>query len=276
MFIFSFWRVCRCHLVLLFFLLGNLLGCAEAPLREWGSEVRIAPGWEKFKRAAVKAAKDPGTWVPAAGAALVLASGRDDELTQDLISDNPVYGSREDALQISDEHSITLNSLWIASMMFTTSDDEHWLADKTRGIVAETLMVNTSLVLTNSLKKAIRRREPYEGLTHVEYEAFPSNHSTPQFTQVALIRRNLRYSRFNDVAKYSIISGAYLLASSSAYGRVEGGLHSVSDQLAGAALGNYIGAVLYDTFFEDETSWTMALSPTRDNQGARAQFAFAF
>ncbi len=214
--------------------------------------------------------------MPAAGAVLVLASGRDDELTQDLIRNTPVYGSMADALQTSDDHSVMLDSLWIASLLVTTSDEEHWLADKSRGIVAEALMVNTSVVITNSLKKAIRRREPYEGLTHVEFEAFPSNHSTPQFTQVALIRRNLRYSRFNDVAKYSIISGAYLLASSSAYGRIEGGLHSVSDQLAGAALGNYIGTVLFDTFFEDETSWTMALSPTEDNRGARAQFSFAF
>lgn len=269
-------RFFRIRILLLFPLLINLAGCAQAPVKGWGSEVSVSPGWAKFKRAAINAAKDPGTWVPAAGAALVMLSGRDEFLTQEAIEENWVYGSMEDAGDTSDEHALLLDKLWLASMLVTSNGEEKWVRNKAKGVLAEALIVNTSILTTNVLKKAVRRREPYEGLDHVEYEAFPSNHSTPQFTQAALIRRNLRYTSVNDFSKYSFITASYLLASSSAYGRVESGLHHFSDQLAGAALGNFIGLVLFDTFVEDESQWSMALYPTEDYSGALAQFTYSY
>lgn len=263
------WQLCLLSILL-------LTGCAQAPVDGWGSRVDLKPGWERFKRAAVNAAKDPGTWVPAAGAALILASGRDGELTQEALSENWIYESRRNASDSSDEHAILLDRMWMASMLMTSSgSDDRW-SNKAKGIVGETLIVNTSIITTNALKRSIKRREPYEGLSHVEYEGFPSNHSTPPFTQVALIRRNMRYVPVNDFVKYSYITASYLIATDVAYGRVEGGLHHFSDQLAGAALGNYIGLVLFDTFIGDESMWSMALYPTMDNSGAFAQFSYSF
>ncbi len=261
--------------VLFIFLLLHLTGCATPKQTGWGGEVSLMPGWEKFERAAVNAAQDPGTWVPLAGAALVLASGRDEEWTQEAIRDTPVYGSRIEAGELSDEHTLLLTRLWQASLLLTDSGNEHWWSNKFKGAVAQQLIVNTSNGATNMLKRLITHREPAEDLAHVEYESFPSNHSTPPFTRVALIRRNLRYTPLNDFSRYSVLTASYLLATSIAYSRVEMGLHYFSDQLAGAALGNFIGLLLFDSFFEDESRWELQLNVRPDGEEASAQFSFA-
>jgi membrane-associated phospholipid phosphatase len=161
-------------------------------------------------------------------------------------------------------------------MLATDSGEDRLFGNKLRGLFTETQIVNTSIVLTNGLKKVIRRAEPYEGLDQIEYEAVPSNHSTPPFTRVALIRRNLRYTRFNDFSRYTVLGASYLLASSSAYGRIEGGLHHFSDQLVGAALGNFIGLTLFDTFLEEESLWSVSYSPGINYRGGSLQFSYAF
>jgi len=254
-----------------------LCGCASPQQREWGSEVHVTPGWEKFKRATIRALKDPGTWVPAAGAVVVLASGYDDEWTQRALSENWLYDSKQNAAAVSDDYTLMLDRVWIASMLISDSSDEGgWALNKLKGMVAEVVIVNTSIFATNTLKRQIDRREPDPYLRHVEHEAFPSNHSTPPFTQVALIRRNLRYSHLNDFSKYSIITGSYLMGTVAAYGRVEAGLHSFADQFAGIALGNFIGLVMYDTFFEEESRWNIAVQPLSEENGAMALFHYSF
>ncbi len=269
-------RLHRIQVVSLSLLLLNLAGCAEAPLRGWGSQVTTSPGWEKFKHATVNAVKDPGTWVPAVGAVLMLASGRDEELTQEAIRESRVYGSMKEAADASDEHAGLLDKLFIASMLATSRDEKAWLDSKAKGIFAEVLIVNTSILTTSVLKKAVKRREPYDELDHVEYEAFPSHHGMPAFTRASLIRRNLRYSAVNDFSRYSLVTASYLLASSSAYGRIESGLHHFSDQLAGAALGNFLGLVLFDTFVEHETMWTLAIQPVNNTDGVLLRFSYAY
>ncbi len=235
----------------------------------------MAPGWDKFKRAAVNAARDPGTWVPAVGAVFSQASGQDEDLTQSAMDDNWLYASRYDAILASDEHRASLDKVWMVSMLASDSGsdaDGDWFSNKAGGMLTQAAIVNVSIGTTNLLKRVTTRASPTEALNAKGYEGFPSNHSVPPFTQVALIRRNLRYTSVNDFTRYSIITGSYLLAGSSAYGRVEGGLHFLSDQLAGAALGNFLGLLMYDTFFEEEGKWGLTLYPVSNNTGAVANF----
>jgi hypothetical protein len=250
-----------------------LAGCSITSEHKWGEGVTLTPGWVKFKHAAINALKDPGTWVPAAGAAFVLASGRDEELTQAALRENPVYGSKKEAADTSDEHSLLLDKIWIATMFAADSGEQEWLRNKTTGVAAQVLMMNSAHWTTNILKEAIWRREPDPDLKHVEHEGFPSNHSLPPFAQVGLIRRNLRYTSASNAAQSVLITTSYLLATSSAYGRVEAGLHHYSDQLAGAALGNFFGLTVYDTFMEEERDWQLLLYPTPDLRGGMALFS---
>ncbi len=253
-----------------------LCSCAELPRKGWGGDVSVTPGWGKFKRAAINAAKDPGTWVPALGAVYVLASGQDDDLTQRAIDDNWLYASRYDAILTSDDHRAWLDKVWMVSLLATDSGEGDWFANKAAGMVTQAAIVNVSIGTTNLLKSVTTRASPMPTLNEDDYQGFPSNHSVPPFTQAALIRRNLRYTAVSDFTRYSIITGSYLLAGGSAYGRVEGGLHFFSDQLAGAALGNFIGLLLFDTFFEEEGQWGATLYPVNNNKGLVVQFIRRF
>jgi hypothetical protein len=210
--------------------------------------------------------------VPAVGAALSQALGQDEDLTQSAMDDNWLYASRHDATLASDDHRVWLDKVWMVSMLATDSGDGDWFSNKARGMLTQAAIVNVSIGTTNLLKSLTNRASPTEALNEEDYAGFPSNHSVPPFTQAALIRRNLRYTPVNDFTRYSIITGSYLLASGSAYGRVEAGLHFLSDQMAGAALGNFLGLLMYDTFFEEEGQWGFTLYPINNNTGAVAHF----
>lgn len=251
-----------------------LSGCASSPVK-WGSNATIAPGWRNLADAAVKAARDPGTWIPAVGAVGFYASGQDERIAHDLLENTPVYGSRGRASEVSDEHAILLDRLWVASVLVADSGTEHWFSNKVKGFAVQGLTVNFSQLTTNVLKKAVRRREPSPYLEHVEYEAFPSNHGVAPFTHVALIRRNLDYTGWSGYATVPIMLTAYALAGSAAYGRVESGLHHVSDQLAGAAIGNFIGLTLHDAFMGDDRSF-FTLTPMDRGRTLVASYRYAW
>ncbi len=61
-------------------------------------------------------------------------------------------------------------------------------------------------------------------------------------------------------AKYSINTVSYAAASGSAYQRVESGLHSFSDQMYSAAVGNFISIFIHDAFMADDTDLRIDLS----------------
>ncbi len=245
-----------------------LSGCASPAQRGWGGEVTLSPGWSKFRGAAVNAARDPATWLPALGAVVVQASGRDRELTRSAMGDGGVYDSSHEAAVSSDRHRTQLDQLWMLSLVATDSGPDEVFSNKLNGALTQAAIINASIATTNGLKSVIRRSGPGEEMQADNYQGFPSNHSVPPFTQAALVRRNLHYTPVNSFARYSLVSASYALASASAYGRVEAGLHFLSDQLAGAALGNFLGLLMYDTFFEENKAWSITLTPSLNRHHA--------
>ena len=235
-----------------------------------------SPGWSKFKGAAVSAARDPATWLPALGAVVVQASGRDRELTENVMGEGGQYGLSHEAVASSDRHRTRVDQLWMLSLLATDSGPEDVLSNKLGGALTQAAIVNVSIATTNGLKSVVRRSGPGEDMPADEYDGFPSNHSMPPFTQAALIRRNLHYIPVNKFTQYSLVTASYGLASASAYGRVEAGLHFLSDQLAGAALGNFLGLLMYDTFFEDNRSWSITLSPSLNSHHTALEFRRRF
>lgn len=85
----------------------------------------------------------------------------------------------------------------------------------------------TSLVITHSLKRLIRKARP-EGRNL--YDAFPSGHTTSAFSGASFIQRRYGWK----YGKY-----AYLLAAVVGVSRMEGpdGWHDIWDVMAGAAVG---------------------------------------
>ena len=85
----------RCLRVLPVVLLGACATEAERPY--WGESATIAPGWERVSDAALKALKDPFTWGPAAGAAVLQIGDIDAEIAEWANDETPLFGSRDAA-----------------------------------------------------------------------------------------------------------------------------------------------------------------------------------
>jgi hypothetical protein len=192
------------------------------------------------------------------------------------MGDGGVYESSHQAVLDSDRQRESLDRLWMVSLLTTDSGPDEVLSNKLSGAITQIAIVNASIATTNGLKSVVRRAGPGEEMRADNYQGFPSNHSVPPFTQAALIRRNLHYTPVNKFARYSLVTASYAMASASAYGRVEGGLHFFSDQLAGAALGNFLGLLMYDTFFEDNKSWGMTLTPSLNSHYTAVGFRRSF
>ena len=224
-------------------------GCSSTGPK-WGANATWTPGWARMQSAAVGAATDPGTWIPAAGAAAIVATDNDERLSDLYWDDKPVFGSEERASDRSDELRADLFRVHILTMLATPSGDTfgEWTANKARGALVQEGALGATRITTNLLKKNTDRKVPSFDPARADRESFPSNHGTEPFAAAALIHRNLQSMALPRWAEYSGTGAAYLAAAGSAWGRVEMGLHYPSDQLAGAAIGNFVALFINDAF----------------------------
>lgn len=239
-----------------------LVGCGTLPDgREWGHDVDLTPGWARVRGAAAAAASDPGTWVPAAGAGLLVATGADRRLSDWAIEQKPLFG--DDAARTTDRLRNTADAMALGSALLTPSgsDPGRWVGNKLRGIGVEALAGIIANNLTGVIKETARREEPTG--SEARYESFVSAHATVPFADAALVRRNSRWLEWPRWGRNLLNSAAVVSASGSAWGRVEMGLHYPSDQLAGAAIGNFLGLFVHDLFMgvDDSGGFSVSVRP---------------
>ena len=98
--------------------------------------------------------------------------------------------------------------------------------------------------VTQGLKRLTDRTRP-DGTDDL---SFPSGHASGSFAAATLANRNLASINLSPWVKYPLHISHVLLASGSAWARVEGGKHFPSDVLAGAALGHFLSAFIHDAF----------------------------
>ena len=66
--------------------------CSTLPNGErWGENVSF-PGWERLKSTTWKVARDPHTWVPLAGAAVLSIGDLDEDLSDWAVREHPLFG----------------------------------------------------------------------------------------------------------------------------------------------------------------------------------------
>ncbi len=249
-------------------------GC-QTTARKWGSGATIAPGWQRIKQAAVNAAKDPITWTHAAAAVVVYASGKDEEWEEKMQDDKPLFGG--DAAKKTDEYRDALNIGRIGIALLTPSGDDasEWLWNKTKGLAVEAAAMSLTTNVTGVLKNTVRRKEPdFDEDDDNNYEAFTSAHATEPFASAALIRRDLNYIDMPRWGKNTINIAAYTLAAGSALGRIEMGIHHPSDQLAGAAIGNFLALFVHDAFLGEESPVTVSFRTTGDEISGMLHIGF--
>lgn len=253
-----------------------LAGCAAPGEPRWGANATWSPGWERVKAAAWGAAIDPGTWIPTAGAAVIVAGGSDKRLSDHYWDKRPVFGTIKRAVERSDELRTALHQAHFVTMMLTPSGATagEWFADKGRGLLVEESALGASRIGTNLIKKNVSRKVPnFDPVTNPDYESFPSNHGTEPFADAALIRRNLAAMPINDAARFGLNTATYLAASGAAWGRVEMGLHYPNDMLLSAAIGNFIALFVHDAFMGEEGALpSLGLGPAGWYAGLGWQF----
>jgi hypothetical protein len=222
-------------------------GCGTLPSgRRWGEDAyRTSLG--RVGAAARDALLDPATLVPLAGAAVFLIDGDLDERASDWATEHrPVFGSGRAAEDWSDHllHALAAEAL-VTALATPSGDGGEWLWNKGKGIlgveVPAILLVSGAAQIS---KDATNRARP-EGSSE---SSFPSGHATTAFSTATLSNRNLESLEMPGGLRLGLQAGNYLLASSVAWARVEGGRHYPSDVLVGAALGHFLTAFLHDAF----------------------------
>ena len=235
---------------ILFLTLGVFLtaitGCGTLENgRGWGQDAIYPVKSEKISHSLYNAAVEWRTWVPAAGASLSSLDDVDERVSEWATDSTPIFGSKDSASQMANYLLAALEAEVFVTALATPSgeDSEQWIKSKAKGLTVELGAEAATIATTEALKDVTNRSRPSG-----EGSSLPSGHSTAAFTSVALANRNLESIPMSKNLRIGLEIGNELLAAAVAWARVETNAHYLSDVLAGAALGNFIGAFIYDGF----------------------------
>jgi hypothetical protein len=181
------------------------------------------------------------------GGGLLFALDDFDGRVSDWASDhNPIFGSRRNARNASDNLRTALLMESAVTALATPSGDEptEWTFSKLKGLGVEYVAIRATYDVTGWLKNDIDRQRPDKSNDY----SFPSGHSSSSFSYMTLANRNLDSIDLPEPVTPVLKTGNLLLATSVAWARVEGRRHYPSDVLVGAALGHFLTAFIHDAF----------------------------
>jgi len=209
-------------------------------------DATLVPGWERIGRAAANAALSPGTWIPAAGALVLVPGDYDEKLSRWLVDHTPIFGSEHRADQMSSDLKSALRMLTVASVLATSSGDDvaDWTLAKAKGGLLEWSTWEVVLQATNELKPVFNRERPNKS----DNGSFFSANASQSFAFATLISRNAESIAVPEPVQLGVGIGSYTLAGLAGLGRVESNEHYATDVLVGAAFGHFVAAFLHDAF----------------------------
>src|SRR5580765_989727 len=151
--------------------------CSSVAVRkEGGASSRFWPTAARWQEASMNALRDPTTWGPAAGAAVVAAGGWDPKISHWATTRTPVFGSINRAKSASDDLRSLSDLAMLGTSMAVPGGDHPWRSRLERLIVEETGVFMASSV-TNLMKRSLSRERPDLS----DNRSFPSGHSTRAF-----------------------------------------------------------------------------------------------
>jgi membrane-associated phospholipid phosphatase len=225
----------------------SFIHCSSTkPHHTWGEEGTLSPGWERVGESASNAALQAETWAPLATAIVLAITGADHKI-QNWASDNtPIFGSVSHARDASDNLLKLSSWIYLTSVIITPSGNPipTSLLNKTKGVAVGFGAMFSTQLLTAELKTLTGRVRPDSS----DSRGFPSGHTSAVATNTILTSRNIEYMGLTPWAENSLKIGLNTMTLATAWARVEGMAHYPSDVLFGAALGNFIGAFINDTF----------------------------
>jgi membrane-associated phospholipid phosphatase len=260
----------HCPCVLLVVALG---ACATAPDGSyWGADATVAPGWDRIGHAALTAAKDPFTWIPAVGAAALQIGHLDDKITDWAIRKTPVFGSRKTAADVSDWVQATSVVVYVGTGLGAPAPGDDWLLTKAKGFAVGAAAIATTAGLTEATKEITGRNRP-SGQSN---DSFPSGHVSSASVSARLTHETIRYYDLSPGARIATDMGLVGLGLTTGWARVEAGEHHPADVLAGAALGNFIAVIATEPFLRPRFGDSVGLHTTAYRNGMKFQASMAF
>ncbi len=232
--------------------------------QRWGENASF-PGWEKLKTSTWKAAKDPLTWVPLAGAALLSFGDLDEDLSDWAIRETPLFGSESSAEDASDNLRDGLAVVAAVTAVATPSGPEsgEWMKSKFKGMLVQGSAVALVSSVKNGLKSSTNRERP----SGTNDRSFPSGHATSAFSYATLAGRNVDAMNLSPVTKKVLRYSANTVAGVSGWAVLESEQHYPTDVLFGAALGHFLTAVVHDSFMGEDESVLLGVQLDGDGGG---------
>lgn len=240
-----------------------LAGCATLPNgRGWGQDATLCPGWDRVGQAALNAALSPGTWAPAAGAAVFQIGHLDRNLSRWASNNTPIFGSKNNADTASDVLEATSEAAYVITTLATPSgaDSGEWAKAKAKGLLVGLAAIGLTEGATDGLKYSTRVTRPDRS----GHDSFPSGHASRTAVCYTLASRNLTFLDMPPAARAGLRLGFLTLTAGTAWSRLEAKKHYPSDVLAGMALGHFLGAFINDAFLgADAQSMQLTVAPSR-------------
>lgn len=249
--------------VLAILALVTISGCSVSGRTTLGETSTISPGWERLKQASVQAFHDPHVWAPLVGAAVLQINDLDEQISDDLREDTPLFGSEQDALDASDDFEDWTKMAYVTTALITPGPDStgDWLMTKGKLLTGEYLAVEAADLASTELKDTIKRERP----NGYNKKSTPSGHSVRSSTQAQMTQLNIKFMPISDTSKQVLDLSINGVAALSAYARVEGGMHYPSDVLFGWALGRFVGHIATAFILPDQQNIMIIPQITEDS-----------
>lgn len=241
----------------------------------WGGAAAVPAGardaWptkQRWKRAFLGAVRDPGTWVPAAGAVVFSLGDLDERLSDWAVREAPVFGSARRADSGSDRLRGATHAGMVLSGLLAPS--ERGLGGRAERLLIQHAAATATGRTTGWLKRRSGRLRP-DGSDRL---SFPSGHTSRAFGYATLAAHNVGTMDLPPPLSRGLRIGLYSLAAGTAWARVEAGAHYPSDVLAGAALGSFASRVIQDAFLGEDSAVLVGieLDPERPEFWIRWRF----
>jgi len=252
----------------------SLAACSSTQIKPWGASTTFSPGWQQIKRGAKESFYNPETWVPLAGAAIFGFTELDQKVSDYAIDYGPIYGRSNTAIDKSDDvFVLTKLALFTTSLATAGADNfEDTVRFKGRGLTAQSIAIGLNNFFTGELKVLAKRIPPNQ----INDDSLTSRHASGAFLYSSLSRYNVRHITTDRFWQNSADAMMIGLASVTAWGRVEGGLHYPSDVLVGAAMGNFFANFIHYTFVAPDEPHKYSLEFSKTHVSSRLTIKVRF
>jgi membrane-associated phospholipid phosphatase len=198
----------------------------------------------------------------------------DQEASDWAAEHTPIFGSQDNARKASDDLLSILMAEVLVTALTTPSgaDPQQWTIAKAKGLAVEFGAIGVTGLTTEGIKEGVGRDRPNDG----DEKSFPSGHSSGAFATATLSNRNLDSINLPKGVCRTFQIGNLGLASAVAWARVEGKYHYPSDVLAGAALGHFLSAFIYNAFMNPPENSPINMAITPLDGGGALSVAFRF